>query len=232
MADIKRILCPTDFSEASLSAIPYAVGIARLFKAEIFVIHVVPLVPSPSDGPGYGPKLDYLNYQRVDAEKLLDQLINEQIPLEVKASKLLVDGDPADEILQAVKSLQIDLITIATHGHTGWRHLVFGSVAEKVIRMSRVPVLTVRGEAVAEEQTEWAGGDTNRCRLNSCSKVEVIGWSRSTSTSNCNRIWIEFVIGLGWILCLREQRNGKPWEHLFQGQLKARNIVDLSPRQA
>ena len=62
---------------------------------------------------------------------------------------MLVDGDAAYEILQVVENLQIDLITIATHGRNGWRHLVFGSVAEKVVRVSKVPVLTVRGDASA-----------------------------------------------------------------------------------
>ena len=148
MAKIKKILFPTDFSEASLAALPYAVDIAQLFKAQIFVIHVVPLFPSPAEGPGYGPELDYLNYLRTDANKALDQLLAKKIPKEVKASKFLTDGDEAQEILRAVESLHIDLITISTHGRTGWHHLVFGSVAEKVIRMSHVPVLTVRGQAV------------------------------------------------------------------------------------
>ena len=64
---------------------------------------------------------------------------------------MLVDGDPAYEILQSVEKLQIDLIAIATHGRTGWQHLVFGSVAEKVVRMSKVPVLTVREKSVANQ---------------------------------------------------------------------------------
>ncbi len=144
MVEIKRILCPTDFSEASLSAFPYAVDIARLFEAQIFVIHVVPLLPSPAEGIGYGPAMEYQKYLRTDADKQIDQLLRDLIPAGVKASKVLVDGDTADEILRVVESLQIDLITIATHGRTGWRHLVFGSVAEKVIRMSHIPVLTIR----------------------------------------------------------------------------------------
>ncbi len=154
MAEIKKILCPTDFSEASLSALPHAVDIARLFKSEIFVIYVVPLLPSPTEGAGYGAALDYLHYLRADADKQLDQLLCQHIPEGIKASKLLLDGDAAQEILGAAERLHVDLITIATHGRTGWRHLVFGSVAEKVIRMSHVPVLTIRGAAAAEESTE------------------------------------------------------------------------------
>ena len=152
MVKIRKILCPTDFSEASLSALPYAVDTARLFKAQIFLIHVVPLFPSPVEGPGYGPELEYLNCLRTDANEVLDKLLSKQIPKEVKASKYVVDGDAAQEILRAADSLHIDLITISTHGRTGWNHLVFGSVAEKVIRMSQVPVLTIREKTQARER--------------------------------------------------------------------------------
>lgn len=153
MIEIKRILCPTDFSEASLSALPYAVDIARLFKAQIFVIYVVPPLPAAAGDLALVSQmpLDYLDHMRTDADKQIDQILRTQIPKEVQANKVLLDGDPAYEILQSVENLQIDLITIATHGRTGWRHLVFGSVAEKVIRISKVPVLTVRGISVADQ---------------------------------------------------------------------------------
>lgn len=153
MIGIKRILCPTDFSEASMSALPYAVDIARLFKAEVFVIHVVPPLPLMAEGAGVyiQPPIEYLDYLRTDADKRIDQMLREQIPKELKASKVLVDGDAAHEILQAVENFKIDLITIATHGHTGWRHLVFGSIAEKVVRISKVPVLTVREASAANQ---------------------------------------------------------------------------------
>jgi nucleotide-binding universal stress UspA family protein len=54
-----------------------------------------------------------------------------------------VQGNPAEAILEAAELHRVDLITIATHGATGWRHLLFGSVAERVVRLARVPVLTV-----------------------------------------------------------------------------------------
>ena len=152
MVEIKRILFPTDFSEASMSALPFAVETARLFKAQVFVIHVVPPLPSLAEGSGIyiQPPTEYIDYLRTEADKRIDQILNERIPKDVKSTKVLVDGDAAQEIIRAVGNLQIDLITIATHGRTGWHHLVLGSVAEKVIRMSPVAVLTIRGESVAE----------------------------------------------------------------------------------
>ena len=157
MIEIKRILCPTDFSQASLSALPYAVEIARLFNAQIFVIYVVPVLPPAAGELGFYPEpaaIEYMAAFRTDADKQIDQMLREQIPKEVKASKVLRDGDAASEILQAVEKLQIDLVTIATHGRTGWQHLVFGSVAEKVIRMCKVPVLTVRETVMKSEKSE------------------------------------------------------------------------------
>jgi nucleotide-binding universal stress UspA family protein len=157
MIEIQPILCPTDFSEASLSALPYAVEIARLFNAQIFVIYVVP-PPPPAAGElsfyASSAAMEYIETFRSDADKQIDPIIRERIPEEVKASKVLKDGDAASEILQAVDDLQIDLVTIATHGRTGWHHLVFGSVAEKVIRICKVPVLTVREKDMKSEKSE------------------------------------------------------------------------------
>jgi nucleotide-binding universal stress UspA family protein len=150
MIKIQRILCPTDLSGASLSAFPHAVEIARLFHAQVFVIYVVPTLPPATGDISFYPSkavLEYMADFRAEAEKNVDQLLREQIPEEVKASKVLREGDAASEILQAIDDLQIDLVTMATHGRTGWQHLVIGSVAEKVIRISRVPVLTVKEPA-------------------------------------------------------------------------------------
>jgi len=70
--------------------------------------------------------------------------LSERVPSGVRYHTLMSQGHAADEILDAAEKHRIDLITIATHGHTGLRHLVFGSVAEKVVRMATIPVLTVR----------------------------------------------------------------------------------------
>ena len=112
MNKIQQILCPTDFSQASLLAPPYAVEIARLFNAEIFLIHVVPLLPPAAGDLSFYTAPAVMEYQaaiRVDADKQIEQTLCEQIPEEVKASKVLRDGDAASEILQAVKDLQINL---------------------------------------------------------------------------------------------------------------------------
>jgi nucleotide-binding universal stress UspA family protein len=76
------------------------------------------------------------------AEKQL-AIATQRIPVEIGSRTVVATGDSADEIVRLAKTEAADLIMIATHGRTGWRHLVFGSVAEKVIRLSDRPVLVI-----------------------------------------------------------------------------------------
>jgi len=145
MIRFSRILCPTDFSEASLEAFPHAIELARLFKSEILFIYVLPVLPpAPADFGFESEVVEFVSALRKDAEERLNDLVSAHVPPDVKSRVVLAQGHAAEEILRAADENQIDLITIATHGLTGWRHLVFGSVAEKVVRLAKVPVLTVR----------------------------------------------------------------------------------------
>ena len=150
MNKIQRILCPTDLSPASLAVLQHAVEIARHFNAQVFVLYVVPTLPPEAGELSFYPSravLEYMTNFRVAADKRIDQLLEERIFKNIKVSKVLKEGDAASEILKAIDSLQIDLVTIATHGRTGWQRFALGSVAEKVVRISKVPVLTVRAAA-------------------------------------------------------------------------------------
>ncbi len=145
MVQFSRILCPTDFSEASLEAFPYAMELARLFKAEILFIYVVPVLPPPPADFGFESEVvEFVSALRKDAEERLDKVVSAHVPPDIKFRVVVAQGHGAEEILRAADENQIELITIATHGLTGWRHLIFGSVAEKVVRLAKVPVLTVR----------------------------------------------------------------------------------------
>ena len=145
MIKINRILCPTDFSDASTAAFSYAIELARLFDAEVCFIHVVPVLPPPpADFSFESELLVFASALTKDAEQRLHKFLAERIPKKLKYRGLVVQGHAAEEILASVEGEGIDLITIATHGLTGWRHLIFGSVAEKIVRLASVPVLTVR----------------------------------------------------------------------------------------
>lgn len=144
MLPFKRILCPTDFSGPSFKAIEMGGELARLFHAELFLLHVIPPIPALS-GPQSPGSFDSSRYQAAlekSAEKSLDDVKKKRLRRGAKVSVLVSDGSPAHEILRMAKVKRADLIVIATHGQSGLQHL-FGSVADRVMRHSTIPVLTV-----------------------------------------------------------------------------------------
>lgn len=149
MLAVKKILCPTDFSQPSYEALKVAVEVAQHFGAELYVMHVVPPLPPPVPvaDSAFVPSFDLPLYQQeltTSSENALKAVIAERVPSDVVAHPLLTTGDPAREIILAAEEQKVDLIIIATHGHTGWGRLLFGSVAEKVVRLAPCPVLTIK----------------------------------------------------------------------------------------
>jgi nucleotide-binding universal stress UspA family protein len=155
MLSVKKILCPTDFSLPSYEALKIAVEIAQHFGAELWVMHVIPPLPSPvpvADST-FVPSFDLPLYQQEltsSSENALKAVIAERVPPGLTAHPVLTPGDPAQEIILAAEEQKIDLIVIATHGHTGWGRLLFGSVAEKVVRLAPCPVLTIKAPQAEE----------------------------------------------------------------------------------
>jgi nucleotide-binding universal stress UspA family protein len=148
MLPFKKILCPTDFSEPALVALKRATELARHFSAQLLVAHAIPEIPGPHmyADPPVATSFDVPLYQQqlaIFAEKRLKELVTRHIPGEVRTRDMVTTGDPSDEILHIAAGEHVDLIVIATHGETGWRRLVFGSVAEQVVRHSPCPVLTI-----------------------------------------------------------------------------------------
>jgi universal stress protein A len=148
MLPFKKILCPIDFSEPSHLALKGAEELAGHFGAELIVTHVIPPVPGPHSyqDPPVASSFDVPLYQQelaIYAEKMLKEIVSHQISSAVRTRDLITTGEPAAEILRTAADEKADLIVIASHGLTGWRHLVHGSVAEKVVRQASCPVLTV-----------------------------------------------------------------------------------------
>jgi universal stress protein A len=145
MLSFKYILCPTDFSEPSYEGLRYAIELAARFGAELGVVHVIPLVPQRPSDPNYVFSVpEYEMALHSSAERRLLELIKEWVPKEIKVSPITGHGNAGKEILQIAEEQKADMIVIATHGLTGWRRVVFGSVAEQVVRSATCPVLTVR----------------------------------------------------------------------------------------
>jgi nucleotide-binding universal stress UspA family protein len=151
---LKRILCPTDFSEPAKLAVQTAVELARHFSALLLLVHVVPPYPVPyqpliSPAPAFDVDA-YLKELVNAAHHTLQNHAEELVPPEVPKTLSVSAGDPAYEILRMAEELEADLIVIATHGRGGWRRYLFGSVADKVVRQAKSPVLVVHPEKVDE----------------------------------------------------------------------------------
>jgi nucleotide-binding universal stress UspA family protein len=138
----KKILCPTDFSLPSYIALEAAIELVDYFDAELHVIHAVPplhVVPVPANVqlPVYEHEM------RGAAEAAMKEVLEQRVPKHLNVHSSVMWGEAAHEIVEYAKRKETDLIVIATHGHTGWRHLMFGSVTEKVVRLANHPVLTI-----------------------------------------------------------------------------------------
>lgn len=145
MLPIRKILCPTDFSEPSRKGVETANELAGHHSAELIIISVVTPIPTMS-GPGVPATYqvgDYYNDMVNYATRSLQEILQRMISSDVKARSFVLQGNAADEIVKKAEAEKVDMIVIATHGWTGWRRFVFGSVAEKVLRLSTCPVLTI-----------------------------------------------------------------------------------------
>jgi universal stress protein A len=146
MLPFKKILCPIDFSEASYETLRSAVELALHFKAELCLVHVTPKVHSIPPDPFYvfkGPE-EYEQEQKTADENELQKVIEQHVPNDIAVQTVVKEGDMADEIVRVAQSEGADLIIITTHGLSGWRHTVYGSTAEKVVRHAPCAVLIRR----------------------------------------------------------------------------------------
>ena len=143
--DIKKVLVPIDFSDYSKSSLRYAVNFAKKFDAEIYLIYVVePVIYPPDFSMGQIAIPSVNNEWDERAREELKKLAKTEIPDGVKVKTILKNGKPFMEIIDTASEENIDLIIIATHGHSGVEHILFGSTAEKVVRKAPCPVLTLR----------------------------------------------------------------------------------------
>jgi nucleotide-binding universal stress UspA family protein len=143
--EIKTILFPTDFSQGARAAMEYAVALARDYKARLILLYVIQDI---SIAEWYIPSsisaADLVEDMQRSAEREIDKLGIEIAGAVATVEKLVVRGVPFVEIIRTAKERKADIIVIGTHGRTGIDHMLFGSTAEKVVRKSSCPVLTVR----------------------------------------------------------------------------------------
>lgn len=142
---IKKILLPVDFTHACSSSKEYACLIAGLLNAELHVLHVLPdNLPQPATSDTWLAPTEMPHLKIVeDAETLLVSSVKNSRIDERLVHCVVRFGNAVDQIVKYADDNQIDLIVIATHGRKGLSHAIIGSVAEKVVRLAKCPVLTV-----------------------------------------------------------------------------------------
>jgi nucleotide-binding universal stress UspA family protein len=143
MLPFKRILCPTDFSEPGCESVRAAGEMAKQFGAELILIHVVGPIPVV-DTPVGMSTFDVAAYQKELAESAETFLKGRKadVPKSVPTRIVVTHGEAAHEIVRVANEEDVDLIVMATHGATGWRRKIFGTVTEKVVRTAHCSVLT------------------------------------------------------------------------------------------
>jgi nucleotide-binding universal stress UspA family protein len=141
---LKKILVPIDFSPSSKNGFKYAVRFAEEFGAELTLLYVL----EPQSVTGYmaiPEATAFVESDIVAAGKNLRSLIASVRNGKIERPHWKVRaGLPSHEIVEAAKEMDVDLIVIATHGYTGWKHFCIGSTAERVVRAAPCPVLVVR----------------------------------------------------------------------------------------
>lgn len=145
MYRIKKILIPVDFSDYSKSALKFAIDFAKIFNAKLYLVYVIEPMIYPTDfsiGQVAIPAVESDITTR--AEEELKDLVKQEVPPELESEIIIKSGKPFIEIIETASEMDCDLIIIATHGHTGVEHLLFGSTAEKVVRKAPCPVLSLR----------------------------------------------------------------------------------------
>ncbi len=140
----KKILCPVDFSEFTKDVVAYAADISRQYGAELHVLHVIPNLTY------FTPYESFLTPENLVAmEKNIQDEVDRDFKevlsaVDIDVRKVVRTGVAFVEIIDYAKTEGIDLIVMGTHGRSGIEHILIGNVAEKVVRKSPCPVMTIR----------------------------------------------------------------------------------------
>ena len=139
-----KILVPIDFSPSSHAALESAADLAQHFGAAIHLVHVIPMFPATTF-PDFIPETKFLEAAKAEADRHFAAAAADLAAKVIKVgSSVEVGDDVASTILEVAEREKADMVVISTHGITGWHPLVFGSIAEKVMKLVSCPVLLLR----------------------------------------------------------------------------------------
>ncbi len=138
---LKKILCPTDFSESADEALKTAASLAGDYAAELLVVHVV-----EPQSTVRGSASDTETAALKDLEALTERMISTKVPVRLVVKR----GQPAGQIVDLAETNDADLIVMATHGLTGWRRALIGSVTDRVSKQTTKPMLVIQTKPPAQ----------------------------------------------------------------------------------
>ena len=148
---MRRVLVPVDYSEPSKLVLGFAAEVAHRLHGELTVLHVWECMPhAPPDlkvKTRNGKTMKLADVIRQNAENdMKDFVAGAALPPNLRCTTRVESGEAAKRIIELLESGAYDLLVMGTHGRGGVKHLVLGSVAEKVVRASPVPVITLRAD--------------------------------------------------------------------------------------
>jgi nucleotide-binding universal stress UspA family protein len=147
---LNRILCATDFSDLSNRTIPFGISLAKTFSARLSVCHIIDLPFAAMNGEVQLDPIEQQEQMTVYAQEQLAQLFEKE---SVSWEPLVSIGHTADEISRIVEKERIDLVISATHGRSGLKRLLLGSVTERLMRILSCPLLIINGREEAQAGT-------------------------------------------------------------------------------
>jgi nucleotide-binding universal stress UspA family protein len=155
-----KILLPIDFSPSSQAALEMAADLAKHFHAKLYLVNVIAMFP-PSTIPDVIPEATFIQESRAFVERHLAKCKAALVARGVKSTSCVeVGNDVVGNIMQVIDREHIDMVVISTHGISGWHPLVFGSIAEKVVKLVQCPLLLLRSakpgaKTASRRATTW-----------------------------------------------------------------------------
>ncbi|MEX2352691.1 MAG: universal stress protein [Gammaproteobacteria bacterium] len=145
MSHYKQLLVAVDFSDPSIRALQVARDIGKRLNAKLNIVHFVPMRIMDMGMEGGVDFIEEMHKSELEeAGGRLEKFVRENTMADDEVEKHLRSGEPAAEVGPMATELDADIIVIGTHGRTGLKHLLMGSVAENILRTAEIPVLCVR----------------------------------------------------------------------------------------
>ena len=144
MIEFKRILYPVDLSESSAKMVPYVQSMAKKFESKIYILFAARVFDYFTSMYVPHPSISRFEKEVIEgAEKRLYEFVDEHFSEFANTKTVVVAGDASEEIINYIEDQRIDLVIMGTHGRKGMDKIIFGSVAERVVKTSPVPVMVV-----------------------------------------------------------------------------------------